>query len=241
MIAGAPKVAAFGLLFRLLVGGLLPLTQDWQPMIMILAVLSLVIGNFTAIMQTNLKRMLAYSTISHMGFMMLGMLSIFDQHAYSAALFYAVTYVLTTLGSFGLLMILSRQGYECETLDDLKGLNRRNPWLAFMGLILMFSLAGIPPTVGFAAKLSILETLVDAGHLYIAIIAVMTSLIGAFYYLRVVKCMYFDEPAQTAAIEGGAIAKTTFTLNGLFVLGCGIYPATLMALCLTAMSKTLLS
>ena len=241
MIAGAPKVAAFGLLFRLLVGGLLPLTADWQPMIMILAVLSLVVGNLTAIMQTNLKRMLAYSTISHMGFMMLGMLSIFDQHAYSAALFYAVTYVLTTLGSFGLLMILSRQGYECETLDDLKGLNRRSPWMAFMGLILMFSLAGIPPTVGFAAKLSILETLVDAGHLYIAIIAVMTSLIGAFYYLRVVKYMYFDEPAQTAAIEGGAIAKTTITLNGLFVLVCGIYPATLMALCLTAMSKTLLS
>ncbi|MFM1805760.1 MAG: hypothetical protein RL212_19 [Pseudomonadota bacterium] len=241
MIAGAPKVAAFGLLFRLLVGGLLPLTQDWQPMIMILAVLSLVIGNLTAIAQTNVKRMLAYSTISHMGFMILGMLSIFDEHAYSAAVFYAVTYVLTTLGSFGLLMLLSRQGYECETLDDLKGLNRRNPWMAFMGLILMFSLAGIPPTVGFAAKLSILETLVDGGHLYLAIIAVMTSLIGAFYYLRVVKFMYFDEPTQTAPIEGGGIAKAVFTLNGLFVLLCGIYPATLMALCLSAMTKTLLS
>ncbi len=241
MIAGAPKVAAFGLLFRLLVGGLLPLTQDWQPMIMILAVLSLVIGNLTAIAQTNVKRMLAYSTISHMGFMILGMLSIFDEHAYSAAVFYAVTYVLTTLGSFGLLMLLSRKGYECETLDDLKGLNRRNPWMAFMGLILMFSLAGIPPTVGFAAKLSILETLVDGGHLYLAIIAVMTSLIGAFYYLRVVKFMYFDEPTQTAPIEGGGIAKAVFTLNGLFVLLCGIYPATLMALCLSAMTKTLLS
>jgi NADH-quinone oxidoreductase subunit N len=241
MIAGAPKVAAFGLLFRLLVGALLPLTQDWQPMIMILAVLSLVIGNLTAIAQTNVKRMLAYSTISHMGFMILGMLSIFDSHAYSAAVFYAITYVLTTLGSFGLLMLLSRQGYECETLDDLKGLNRRNPWMAFMGLILMFSLAGIPPTVGFAAKLSILETLVDGGHLYLAIIAVMTSLIGAFYYLRVVKFMYFDEPTQTAPIEGGGIAKAVFTLNGLFVLLCGIYPATLMALCLSAMTKTLLS
>ncbi len=241
MIAGAPKLAVFGLMFRLLVGGLLPLTQDWQPMIMILAVLSLVIGNLTAIAQTNVKRMLAYSTISHMGFMVLGMLSIFDEHAYSAALFYAVTYVLTTLGSFGLLMILSRQGYECETLDDLKGLNRRNPWMAFMGLILMFSLAGIPPTVGFAAKLSILETLVDAGHLYLAIIAVMTSLVGAFYYLRVVKFMYFDEPAETAPIEGGAIAKTVFTLNGVFVLVGGIYPATLMAICLAAMTKTLIS
>lgn len=240
MIAGAPKLAVFALMYRLLVGGLLPLTQDWQPMIMILAVLSLVIGNLTAIAQTNIKRMLAYSTISHMGFMILGMLSIFDEHAYSAALFYAVTYVLTTLGSFGLLMILSHQGYECETLDDLKGLNRRNPWMAFMGLVLMFSLAGIPPTVGFAAKLSILETLVDGGYLYLAIIAVLTSLVGAFYYLRVVKVMYFDEPTQTAPIEGGVV-KTLFTLNGLFVLLCGIYPATLMALCLSAMSKTLLS
>ena len=241
MIAGAPKVAAFGLVFRLLVGGLLPLTQDWQPMIMILAVLSLVVGNLTAIAQTNVKRMLAYSTISHMGFMILGMLSIFDEHAYSASLFYAVTYVLTTLGSFGLLMILSRQDYECETLDDLKGLNRRSPWLAFMGLVLMFSLAGIPPTVGFAAKLSVLETLIDSGHLYLAIIAVMTSLVGAFYYLRVVKYMYFDEPVQTAAVQGGGVAKAMFTLNGLFVLVCGIYPATLMALCLSAMTKTLLS
>jgi len=241
MIAGAPKLAAFGLLFRLLVGALLPLTQDWQPMIMIMAVLSLVVGNLTAIAQTNIKRMLAYSTISHMGFMILGMLSIFDGNAYSGALFYAVTYVLTTLGSFGLLMILSRQGYECETLDDLKGLNRRNPWLAFMGLVLMFSLAGIPPTVGFAAKLSILETLIDSGHLYLAIIAVMASLVGAFYYLRVVKFMYFDEPTQTAPIEGGGIAKAVFTLNGVFVLLCGIYPATLMALCLTAMTKTLIS
>ena len=241
MIAGAPKLAAFGLLFRLLVGALLPLTQDWQPMIMIMAVMSLVVGNLTAIAQTNVKRMLAYSTISHMGFMILGMLSVFDGNAYSGALFYAVTYVLTTLGSFGLLMILSRQGYECETLDDLKGLNRRNPWLAFMGLVLMFSLAGIPPTVGFAAKLSILETLIDSGHLYLAIIAVMASLVGAFYYLRVVKFMYFDEPVQIAPIEGGGVAKALFTLNGLFVLLCGIYPATLMALCLTAMTKTLIS
>lgn len=241
MIAGAPKLAVFGLMYRLLVGGLLPLNQDWQPMIMILAVLSLVIGNLTAIAQTNIKRMLAYSTIAHMGFMILGMLSIFDEHAYSAALFYALTYVLTTLGSFGLLMLLSRQGYECETLDDLKGLNRRNPWMAFMGLVLMFSLAGIPPTVGFAAKLSILETLVDSGHLYLAIFAVMTSLVGAFYYLRVVKLMYFDEPIQTAPIEGGRVATTIFTLNGLFVLLCGIFPSTLMAICLTAMSKTLLS
>ena len=241
VLAAAPKLAAFAITLRILVIGFVDLAADWQPMLLILAVLSLAIGNLTAIMQTNFKRMLAYSTISHMGFMILGMLSIFDGNAYSGALFYAVTYVLTTLGSFGLLMILSRQGYECETLDDLKGLNRRSPWLAFMGLVLMFSLAGIPPTVGFAAKLSILETLIDSGHLYLAIIAVMASLVGAFYYLRVVKLMYFDEPVQTAPILGGGMAKAVFTLNGLFVLLCGIYPATLMALCLTAMTKTLIS
>lgn len=241
IIAGAPKVAAFGLVFRLLVNGMLPLSLDWQPMIMILAVLSLILGNFTAIAQTNVKRMLAYSTISHMGFLLLGMLSIFDQHAYSASLFYVVTYVLTTLASFGLLILLSRHGHECETLDDLKGLNRRSPWLAFLGLVLMFSLAGIPPTVGFAAKLSILETLVDGGHLYVAIIAVLTSLVGAFYYLRVVKVMYFDEPIQIEPITGGGAAKTIFTLNGLFVLLAGIFPATLMAWCLQAVTKTLIS
>jgi NADH-quinone oxidoreductase subunit N len=239
LIGGAPKVAAFALTFRLLVDGLQPIQGDWQPILMVLAVSSLVIGNLTAIAQTNVKRMLAYSTISHMGFLVLGFLSVFDEHAYSAAFFYSVTYVLTTLGTFGLLMILSRKGFECETLDDLKGLNKRNPWLAFIMLLLMFSLAGIPPTVGFAAKLSILEALVDAGYVGLAITAVAASLVGAFYYLRVVKVMYFDEPLDNSEIVGNGVARGVLTLNGLFVLLAGIFPATLTSLCLTAMRATM--
>lgn len=239
LIGGAPKVAAFALTFRLLVDGLQPIQADWQPILVVLAIASLVIGNLTAIAQTNVKRMLAYSTISHMGFLALGFLSVFDEHAYSAAFFYSVTYVLTTLGSFGLLMILSRKGFECETLDDLKGLNKRNPWLAFIMLVLMFSLAGIPPTVGFAAKLSVLEAMVDAGYIGLAVVAVLASLVGAFYYLRVVKVIYFDEPMDTTAIEGNGFARSILTLNGLFVLLAGIFPATLTALCLTAMRATM--
>lgn len=239
LIGGAPKVAAFALTFRLLVDGLHPLQNDWQPIIVVLAVASLVIGNLTAIAQSNVKRMLAYSTISHMGFLALGFLSVYDEHAYSAAFFYSVTYVLTTLGSFGLLMILSRKGFECETLDDLKGLNKRSPWLAFMMLLLMFSLAGIPPTVGFAAKLSILEALIDGGYMGLAITAVLASLVGAFYYLRVVKVMYFDEPIDHSEISGNGMARTVLTLNGMFVLLGGIFPATITALCLTAMRATM--
>ena len=181
MIAAAPKLAAFALLFRLLVNTLLPLMGDWQPMLVLLAVLSLVVGNVTAIAQTNVKRMLAYSAIAQMGFVMLGMLSVFDDHAFSASVFYVVTYVLTTLGTFGLLMALSRKGYDYETLEGLKGLNKSHPWFAFIGLVMMFSLAGIPPTVGFAAKLGVLEALVDAEHTLLAVIAVLASLVGAFY------------------------------------------------------------
>jgi NADH-quinone oxidoreductase subunit N len=240
LIAAAPKLAAFALLFRLLVNTLLPLLGDWQPMLMILAVLSLVVGNVTAIAQTNLKRMLAYSAIAQMGFVLLGMLSVFDDHAFSASMFYAVTYVITTLGTFGLLMVLSRKGYDCETLDGLKGLNRKHPWFAFLGLIMMFSLAGIPPTVGFAAKLSVLEALVDANYVFLAVIAVLASLIGAFYYLRVVKVMYFDEPTHEHAVSGSSVAKGILGMNGLMVLVLGIFPGALMALCLDVMRNTLL-
>ena len=242
MIAAAPKLAAFALLFRLLVNTLLPLMGDWQPMLVILAVLSLVVGNVTAIAQTNLKRMLAYSAIAQMGFVLLGMLSVFDDHAFSASMFYAVTYVLTTLGSFGLLMMLSHKGHDCETIDDLKGLNKRHPWFAFIGLVMMFSLAGIPPTVGFAAKLGVLEALIDGEHTVIAVIAVIASLIGAFYYLRVVKVMYFDEPEEehAAEISGSGFARGLLSLNAIFVLALGIFPASLMALCLDAMRRTLL-
>jgi NADH-quinone oxidoreductase subunit N len=240
MIAAAPKLAAFALLFRLLINTLLPLLGDWQPMLVILAVLSLVLGNVTAIAQTNLKRMLAYSAIAQMGFVLLGMLSVFDEHAFSASLFYVITYVLTTLGSFGLLMILSRKGHDCETLDDLKGLNQKHPWFAFIGLVMMFSLAGIPPTVGFAAKLGVLEALVDAEHTFLAVVAVMASLVGAFYYLRVVKVMYFDQPVHDTIISGSGFAKGILGLNSILVLALGIVPAGLMSLCLDAMRRTLL-
>jgi len=240
MIAAAPKLAAFALLFRLLVNTLLPLLGDWQPMLVILAVLSLVLGNVTAIAQTNLKRMLAYSAIAQMGFVLLGMLSVFDEHAFSASMFYVITYVLTTLGTFGLLMILSRKGHDCETLDDLKGLNQKHPWFAFIGLVMMFSLAGIPPTVGFAAKLGVLEALVDGEHTFLAIVAVMASLIGAFYYLRVVKVMYFDQPVHETTISASGFAKGILGLNSILVLALGIVPAGLMSLCLDAMRRTLL-
>jgi NADH-quinone oxidoreductase subunit N len=240
LIAAAPKLAAFALLFRLLVNTLLPLLGDWQPMLVLLAVLSLVVGNVTAIAQTNIKRMLAYSAIAQMGFVLLGMLSVFDEHAFSASLFYIITYVLTTLGTFGLLMALSRKGYDCETLDGLKGLNKKHPWYAFIGLVMMFSLAGIPPTVGFAAKLGVLEALVDAGHTFLAIIAVIASLIGAFYYLRVVKVMYFDEPDHELAVSGSGAVKGILSLNCILVLALGMIPAGLMSLCLDAMRRTLL-
>ncbi len=240
MIAAAPKLAAFALLFRLLVNTLLPLLGDWQPMLVLLAALSLVVGNVTAIAQTNIKRMLAYSAIAQMGFVLLGMLSVFDDHAFSAAMFYAITYVLTTLGTFGLLMALSCKGYDCETLDGLKGLNKKHPWFAFIGLVMMFSLAGIPPTVGFAAKLGVLEALVDAQHTFLAVIAVIASLIGAFYYLRVVKVMYFDEPEHEIAVSGSGFAKGLLSLNSILVLAIGIVPAGLMSLCLDAMRRTLL-
>ena len=242
IIAAAPKLAAFALLFRLLVNTLLPLLGDWQPMLVLLAILSLVIGNVTAIAQTNMKRMLAYSAIAQMGFVLLGMLSVFDDHAFSASLFYVITYVLTTLGSFGFLLLLSRKGHDCETIDDLKGLNKRHPWFAFIGLVMMFSLAGIPPTVGFAAKLGILEALVDGEHTFLAVIAVLASLIGAFYYLRVVKVMYFDEPKEGHALEisGSGFARGLLSLNAVFVLALGILPAGLMTICLDAMRRTLL-
>jgi NADH-quinone oxidoreductase subunit N len=240
LIAAAPKLAAFALLFRLLINTLLPLISDWQPMLMILAVLSLVIGNITAIAQTNIKRMLAYSAIAQMGFVLLGMLSIFDDHAFSASMFYVIAYVITTLGTFGLLMVLSRKGYDCDTLEGLKGLNRKHPWYAFIGLIMMFSLAGVPPTLGFAAKLSVLEALVDADYIALAVIAVIASLIGAFYYLRVVKVIYFDEPSHEHSVTGSGITKGVLSLNGLMVLLLGIFPAGLMALCLNIMRNTLI-
>ncbi|MCS6763814.1 MAG: NADH-quinone oxidoreductase subunit NuoN [Candidatus Protistobacter heckmanni] len=248
LIGGAPKLAAFAIVIRLLVDGLLPLAFDWQQMLLVLSVLSLIVGNATAIAQTNFKRMLAYSTISHMGFMLLGMLSgvvggkaDFAANAYGAALFYSITYVLTTLGTFGMILLLSRKGFEAEELSDLKGLNRKSPWFAFLLLLMMFSLAGIPPTVGFYAKLTVLQAVVDAGMVWLAVLAVLTSLVGAFYYLRVVKLMYFDEPEGEVQITTPVALRGVLSLNGIAILWLGVAPTGLIALCITTIRQTLAS
>ena len=248
VLAAAPKLAAFAITLRILVVGLGDLTADWQPMLLILAFLSLAIGNLTAIMQTNFKRMLAYSTISHMGFILLGLASgsldgdkQFDTESYGSALFYMLTYVLTTLATFGLMMLMSREGHECEDISDLKGLNRRSPWMAALLLLLMCSLAGLPPLVGFDAKLLILQTLLKSDRLWLAVVAVLFSLIGAFYYLRVIKVMYFDEPeAAVPAMEPvWWVPRSLIIINGLAVLVLGLMPNGLLVLCLQAMRATL--
>ena len=248
LIAAGPKVAAFALIIRLLVEGLLPLATDWQVMLVILSIASLVIGNLTAIVQTNLKRMLAYSTISHMGFVLLGMLSgvVANKadgavNAYSSSMFYSITYMLTTLGTFGLILVRTRKGFEAETLDDLKGMSRRHPWFAFLMLVMMFSMAGIPPTVGFYAKLSVLQAVVSAGMSWLAVVAVVFSLIGAFYYLRIVKLMYFDAPVGEEPLEASTGLRSVLSLNGLAVILLGLFPAGLMDLCFQAIRATLAS
>ncbi|MBU4182075.1 MAG: NADH-quinone oxidoreductase subunit NuoN [Gammaproteobacteria bacterium] len=249
MIGGAPKLAAFAIVIRLLVEGLLPLAVDWQQMLAVLSVVSLLVGNLAAIAQTNLKRMLAFSTISQMGFMLLGLLagvvagdSGNMANAYSSSMFYVITYVLTTLGTFGVILLLSRNGFESENISDLAGLNQRSPLYAGVMAICMFSLAGVPPLVGFYAKLSVLQALLASSHpLYIglAVFAVMMSLVGAFYYLRLVKVMYFDAPTQTADIVAGADARSVLSLNGALVLVLGIVPGGLMTLCAQAIAALL--
>ena len=230
-IGSAPKLAAFAFAMRLLVEALPELAADWGDMLIILAVLSLAIGNITAIAQSNLKRMLAYSTISHIGFLLLGILS-GTTDGYSASMFYVVTYVLMTLASFGMILLLSHEGFEAENLDDFKGLNQRSPWYAFIMLLVMFSLAGVPPTVGFYAKLSVLQAVIDAGYVWLAVFAVIFSLIGAFYYLRVVKLMYFDTPEVTTAIAPRPEMKLLLSINGLALLFFGILPQPLMGFCI---------
>jgi NADH-quinone oxidoreductase subunit N len=235
LIGSAPKLAAFAFVMRMLVQALPALAADWSDMLIILATLSLVLGNVTAIAQTNIKRMLAYSTISHMGFVLLGILS-GTTDGYSAAMFYVVTYVLMTLAAFGMIMVLSREGFEAENLEDFRGLNQRNSWHAFVMLLAMFSLAGVPPTVGFYAKLSVLSAVLDAGHLWLAVFAVIFSLIGAFYYLRVVKLMYFDAPLATDEITPNPEVKLLLGVNGLALLAFGILPQPLMAFCSQAIA-----
>jgi len=249
IVGAAPKLAAFAITLRILADGLHDLALEWQPMLLIMAVLSLAIGNLTAIMQSNFKRMLAYSTISHTGFILLALLAgvgqdgaVYEQ-AYGAALFYMVIYVLTTLSTFGLILILSRKGFECEDISDLKGLNQRSPLLAAVVLLSMFSLAGIPPLAGFYAKLAVLQALVQAGWLWVAVVAVLFSLIGAFYYLRVVKVVYFDAPERegvaAAAETCSCLTTGVLSLNGLLLLALGILPGGLMALCINALRQSL--
>ena len=247
MIGGAPKLAAFAIVIRLLVEGLQPLAVDWQQMLAVLAVMSLLVGNLAAIAQSNLKRMLAFSTIAQMGFMLLGLLAGVVQgdtgnmaNAYGSSMFYVITYVLTTLGTFGVILLLSRSGFESENITDLAGLNQRSPLYAGVMAVCMFSLAGVPPLVGFYAKLSVLQALLaSSGAFYVglAVFAVIMSLIGAFYYLRLVKIMYFDAPTQTADIEAGFDARSVLSLNGALVLVLGIVPGGLMTLCAQAVAK----
>ena len=233
LVASGPKLAAFALLFRLLGEAVIEMAGLWQQMLIILAVLSLGIGNIVAVAQTNLKRMLAYSTISQVGFVLLGLAGVYggegfppSHEAFGNALFYMISYVLTTLGTFGLIQFLAREGFEAEEISDFAGLARRSPWLAGVMMLLMFSLAGIPPLVGFYAKLAVLKSVVAAGYTWLAVYAVLMSLIGAFYYIRVVKVMFFDKVEDDADIVVDGQARTLMAINGVAVL--------LMALCVAA-------
>jgi NADH-quinone oxidoreductase subunit N len=234
-VSSVPKLAGFALIIRLLAQalGAEQLLVHWQQMLIVMAVLSLVIGNITAIVQTNIKRMFAYSTISHMGFVLLGVLA-GDDNGLSAAMFYMIVYVLTNLAAFGMLLLLSRAGFEADNLTDFKGLNQRSPWYAFVMLLVMFSMTGIPPTVGFYAKLAVLQSVLNAGFLGLAVVAVLFSVVGAFYYLRVVKLMYFDAPDDKAPIAPTADVKVLMSLNGAAMLFFGIVPQPLMAICLVS-------
>jgi NADH-quinone oxidoreductase subunit N len=240
LIGSAPELATFAFVLRILVAALggQTLLIEWQQMLILLAVLSMAVGNITAIAQTNIKRMLAYSTISHMGFMLLGILA-GSANGYGAAMFYIVAYVLTVAGAFAMIMLLSRAGYEADQLSDFKGLNQRNPWYAFIMLLIMFSLAGIPPAVGFYAKLSVFQAVMDRGMIWLAVVAVLFSLVGAFYYLRVVKLMYFDAPTDNAPLASTADVRALITVNGLAVLVLGLLPGGLMELCQRAIQGSL--
>ncbi|MBN9624794.1 MAG: NADH-quinone oxidoreductase subunit N [Acidovorax sp. SCN 65-28] len=251
MIGGAPKLAAFAIAIRLLVDGLLPLAIDWQQMLAVLAIGSLLVGNLAAIAQTNLKRMLAYSTISQMGFVLLGLMSgvingnvdaTAVENAYSASMFYVITYVLTTLAAFGVILLLAREGFESEEISDFAGLNQRSPLYAGVMAVCLFSMAGIPPLVGFYAKLAVLQALVASGqtiYMAMAVFAVIMSLIGAFYYLRVVKVMYFDAPLTATNVSAPVDVRVVLTINGALVLVLGLLPGGLMALCADAVVRAL--
>lgn len=230
----APKIAAFAMLMRLLVDGLPGYYLQWHDMLVVLAVLSIIAGNVIAIAQTNIKRMLAYSTIAHVGFMLLGILT-GTQGGYAASMFYIIVYALMAAGGFGMIVLLSRAGYEADRLDDFKGLNERSPWYAFMMLILMLATAGIPPLLGFWAKLFVLQAVVEAGMVWLAVVAVLFSVVGAFYYLRVIKLMYFDKPEDQTSITAAMDMRITMSANGLAVLALGLFPGALLALCVAVL------
>lgn len=238
LISSVPKLAAFAFVIRLLAQALPTLAIDWQQMLLIMAVLSIVLGNVTAIAQTNLKRMLAYSTISHVGFVLLGLMSA-SGNGYVSALFYIASYVVMTLAGFGIILLLSRKGFEAENLSDLKGLNQRSPWVAFLMLIVMFSMAGVPPTLGFYAKFTVLQAALQAGFLWVVVFAVLMAVIGAFYYLRVIKLMYFDEPQDASPIVAPFDMRVILSMNALALLAIGLMPQGLMSVCFYAISKSL--
>ena len=229
-IGTAPKIAGFAMFMRLLAEGLGGMVADWQQMLIILSVLSLAVGNIIAIAQANIKRMLAYSTVSHVGFILLGILA-GTTDGYAAAMFYTLTYALMSLGGFGIVILMSRAGFEADRLDDYKGLNQRSKWFAFMMLILMFSMAGVPPTVGFWAKVAVLKAVIEVDLVWLAGVAVFFSIIGLFYYLRIVKLMYFDDAETMQHIESTGDLRFALSANSLLILALGIYPASLMAIC----------
>ncbi|MBK7543975.1 MAG: NADH-quinone oxidoreductase subunit NuoN [Candidatus Competibacteraceae bacterium] len=233
-IGSAPKLAAFALIMRVLVDGLGNLQGDWQQMLIILSVLSMAVGNVVAVAQTNIKRMLAYSTISHVGFLLLGILA-GTPEGYAAAMFYAIIYVLMAAGAFGMVILLSRAGFEAEQISDFNGLNDRSPWLAFLMLAVMMSMAGIPFMAGFYAKWVVLQSVVEIGLVWLALVGVLFSVIGAFYYLRVVKCMYFDKSEQSESIEISQDVKVAISANGLLLIVLGLYPTALMTWCTAAL------
>ena len=236
-IGSAPKLAAFGFTMRILADSLGGALSDWQGMLVILAMLSIALGNIVAISQTNLKRMLAYSTISHMGFLLLGILA-GTKNGYASAMFYIITYVLMTAGSFGMIMLLSRAGFEADNIDDFKGLNQRSPLYALMMLFIIFSMAGIPPFLGFWAKLAVLEGALNAGYTWLVVFAVLMSVIGAFYYLRIIRVMYFDAPTDTMPITASVDMRGLLVVNAFALLLLGIFPSALMTACLNAIQAS---
>jgi NADH-quinone oxidoreductase subunit N len=233
-IGAAPKIASFVLAVRVLAEGLEAMVASWQDMLIVISVLSMAIGNVVAIAQTNLKRMLAYSTISHVGFILLGILA-GTNDGYRAAMYYTFAYVIMSVGSFGMILLLAREGFEADRIDDFRGLNRKSPWFAAVMLMLMFSTAGVPPFLGFWAKVEVIAAVLNVGLTWLGAVAVLFSVIGAFYYLRVVKVMYFDEPTDTTEIRAGGTLRAVLSLNGLAVLALGIAPSALIELCARAL------